>query len=589
MEDTAVSFDDLVTLLEKSAERFGHHPLFGTKAEGVWQWTSCREFLDMVKRCRAGLISLGLKPGDRLAIISANRVEWAVCAYAAMGVGASFVPMYESQNLKDWKFIIEDCGANVLVVSTKKILSQVSGLLDCVPSLHSIVCMEPGAPLDYTDLLTTGLSSEQPRTPDPDDVACIIYTSGTTGVPKGVLLSHDNFASNVSAVRHLYPITTDDRCLSFLPWAHSFGQTCELHLFISYGASIAICESVDKLIDNLAEVQPTVLCAVPRIFNKIYANVNIQMARKPMPIRRLFWSALEAADKRRAGRKLGYFDRLALVAANKLIFSKIRKKFGGRLKYAVSGGAALAKEVAEFIDTLGIAAYEGYGLTETSPIVTCTYPGAHKFGSVGKVIDRVDVVIDTSTNAEVSHDGEIVVYGPNVMKGYHNRAEENAAVFTEDGGFRTGDIGHFDADGFLYITGRIKEQYKLENGKYVVPGPLEEKLKLSPFIANAMVFGDNKPYNVVLLVPDAEAVRQWAVEGGHELSDDWSNEPGLHMLMMRELGKYSADFKGYERARKVALIKEDFTQENGLLTPTLKLKRREVIELYRETIEALYG
>ena len=273
-----------------------------------------------------------------------------------------------------------------------------------------------------------------------------------------------------------------------------------------------------------------------------------------------------------------------------MVFSKIRDKFGGRLNYAFSGGSALSKDVAEFIDALGITVYEGYGLTETSPIATANRPGAHRIGSVGQPIPGVKIVIDKS-KAEDGKQGEIMVYGPNVMVGYYNRDQENKEVFTEDGGFRTGDLGYVDDDGFLYITGRIKEQYKLENGKYVAPAPLEEQLKLSPFIVNAMVYGDNRLFNVALIVPDLDAVRKWAKEQGISADSDEKLLEGARVkeMIQAEVDKASASFKGFERIKKVTLTAEDFTTQNGMLTPSLKVKRREVWKKHGPQIEALYG
>ena len=295
--------------------------------------------------------------------------------------------------------------------------------------------------------------------------------------------------------------------------------------------------------------------------------------------------------KKRSGARLSAPEAAALALADRLIFSKVRARFGGRLKYAFSGGAALAREVAEFIDSLGITVYEGYGLTETSPIATANRPGAHRIGSVGQAHPRRAHRDRPAARPGTSQHGEIIVYGPNVMQGYHNRDEENRAVFTATAGFRTGDLGYLDADGFLYITGRIKEQYKLENGKYVAPAPLEEQLKLSPYIANAMVYGDNRLYNVALVVPDLEAVRTWAGREGVTLPAGPAavEDPRVVALIRGEVDRYSADWKGFERIERFALAGEDFTTENGLLTPTLKLKRRVACQQYAPQIEALYA
>jgi long-chain acyl-CoA synthetase len=447
----------------------------------------------------------------------------------------------------------------------------------------------------YEALLKKG--AEAPKEsiePSPSDTACFIYTSGTTGQPKGVVLSHGNIASNVSAVHACVPMSQDDRSLSFLPWAHSFGQTCELHALFSNGASMGLAESVNKIIDNLAEVQPTLLFSVPRIFNKIYAAVQKQISEKPGVVQAMVKGALRAAKKQREGQRPSFGEGIMLSLANKLVFSKVKARFGGRLKYAFSGGAAISRDVAEFIDGLGIMVYEGYGLTETSPIATANWPDNRKIGSVGKAIPGVTIEIDTASNGGKKseagrEEGEIIVHGPNVMQGYHNRKEENDAVFTKDRGFRTGDMGYKDKDGFLYITGRIKEQYKLENGKYVVPTPLEEELKLSPFVSNVMVYGDNKLYNVALIVANLEAVKQHlAKDGGTVPSGNLVDDPKVRAIFTEEVKKFSEKFKGFESVQDFALISEDFTADNGMLTPSLKLKRRSVLEKYGTMIDALY-
>jgi long-chain acyl-CoA synthetase len=359
---------------------------------------------------------------------------------------------------------------------------------------------------------------------------------------------------------------------------------------LSRGASIAICEAVDKIIANLAEVQPTVLMSVPRIFNRIYDGVNKQMAGRPPLVQKLFHAGLKAASKQKKGQSLGLVEKATLAVADKVVFTKIRARFGGKLKYAFSGGSALSKDVGEFIDSLGITVYEGYGLTETSPISTMNRPGGHRIGSVGQPIPGVKIVIDKAASGDPKH-GEIVVYGPNVMVGYHNRDEDNKAAFTDDGGFRTGDLGYVDDDGFLYITGRIKEQYKLENGKYVAPAPLEEKLKLSPFIINAMIYGDNKLYNVALIVADMDAVKAWASQNGISADSDEKllENAKVKDMMQAEVDKSSADFKGFEKVKRITLTAEDFTAQNDMLTPSLKVKRRVVWQKYGPGIEALYA
>ncbi|WP_437774982.1 AMP-dependent synthetase/ligase [Sorangium sp. So ce1097] len=596
--------ENLVQLLDRSLNLYGPRPLFGTKADGDWSWITYSEFGQLVARFRGGLASLGIQRGDRVALISNNRVEWAVAAYACFSMGVAVVPMYEAQLPSEWAFIINDCEAVAALVATQQIYDKCRDLPEKAPSLKHIVCLfEPqgagGAPgaqtTSYAALLAAGEKSPaQAIEPTAADTACLIYTSGTTGNPKGVILSHGNIASNVCAVLELIPFGSADRSLSFLPWAHSFGHTAELHVMVTVGGAMALSESVDKIVANLAEVHPTVLMSVPRIFCRIYEGVQKQMTEKPAIIQALFRAGLRAATKQNKGEPLGLVERLTLAAADRVIFSKIRGKFGGKLKYAISGGAALAHEVAEFVDALGITVYEGYGLTETSPVVTVNYPGARRLGTVGKPISGVRVVIDrsaTQDSAQDSRQGEVVVYGPNVMVGYHKRDEENKAVMTEDGGFRTGDLGYLDDDGYLHITGRIKEQYKLENGKYVAPAPIEEKLKLSPLISNAMVYGDNRLFNVALIVPEAAALAEWAKGEGLTFDSPAAmlKHPRVIARVQEEVDRCLSGGKGFEKIKKIALADEDFTSENGMLTPTLKLKRRVVLQKYAPVLDALYG
>lgn len=580
-------YQTLVEIYTDAIKTFPDNPLFGTKKGGAWVWMTYLEFARATDAFRAGLAGLGLQKGDRVAIISNNRPEWAIAAYACYGLGIAFVPMYEAQLAKEWDFIVRDCEAKALIVATDAIAEKTRGFLESIPSLKHIISMDPQTKTSDGVRSFADLQATTEKVPlvdvSKDDTAGLIYTSGTTGNPKGVILCHGNIASNVSAMIEVFPASAQDQSLSFLPWAHSFGQTVELHGLICYGASMAIAESVEKILDNLAETKPTLLFSVPRIFNKLYAAVQKQISTKPALVQSLVKSALRTKAKERAGEATGFGERFVLAIADKVVFSKVRARFGGRLKYAFSGGAAISTEVAEFIDSLGVTVYEGYGLTETSPIATANWPGHRKIGSVGRGIPGVEI--------KISDDGEIVVYGPNVMKGYHNRQDENDAVMLADGGFRTGDMGRLDEDGFLFITGRLKEQYKLENGKYVVPTPLEEQLKLSPFVLNAMVHGDNKPFNVALLVADVAAVKKWAADNGVGETDAEKllAHAKVRELFKKEVERYGEKFKGFEGVKDFALVAEDFTTENGLLTPSLKMKRRKVFEKYESLIESLYS
>ena len=589
-------FETLVDVYRRSTETFRECPLFGTKVGGQWQWMTYGEFREHTDAIRAGLSSLGVGRGDRVAAILNNRPEWAIGAYATYGIAAYWVPMYEAQKDNDWRYILQDCRAKAVIVANESIRDRVAAFKGEVESLEHIVIVDGDgndASVAWDELERRGKNSPvELSEPRPEDTAGFIYTSGTTGNPKGVKLSHRNFASNVTAIHEIFPMDPSDRSLSFLPWAHSFGQTVELHGLLSMGASMGIAESVNKIVDNLAEVQPTLLFSVPRIFNKIYDGLNKRMADENIVKRTLFERAMRNAERRKKlaaeGRSSGWAD-LQHKVFDRLVFSKVRQRFGGRLRYAFSGGAAISTQVAEFIDSLGIMVYEGYGLTETSPIATANYPGNRKIGSVGKAIPGVEIRVDREVTGDAVN-GEIVVKGPNIMQGYHNLPEENEKVFTEDGAFRTGDMGRVDSEGFVFITGRIKEQYKLENGKYVVPSPLEELLKLAPFIANVMVYGDNRPFNSAIVVPDLESLGTWAEEEGVSASDTDAllAHPKVQELFARQLEEFSGDFKSFEKIKKFRLVAEDFSTENGLLTPSLKLKRRVAIERYGALLDAMY-
>ncbi len=589
-------FQSLVEVFESSVKKYADRPLFGTKQQGQWHWMTYAEFGDRTRRMRTALEELGVQAGDRVAAISGNRPEWAIGAYASYGLGAAYVAMYESQLDKEWQYILNDCGAKVLFVANDDIAKRVRAFRKELPELEHVVLFS-GAPGEGEKACADLLQSQPSEMvdPGPDAVAVFIYTSGTTGNPKGVLLTHRNLAYNVSAVHEVFQMEPDDRSLSFLPWAHSFGQTCELHGGISMGTSIGIAEAIDKLIPNLAEVRPTLFFSVPRVFNRIYDALHARLAEEGGLKKKLFEAAVEAAERRKQlaaeGRRSPWVD-FKLKLLDGLVLSKVRERFGGRLKYAFSGGAAISKEVAEFIDNLGIPVYEGYGLSETSPIATMNYPGARKIGSVGKPIPGVEIEVDIAAT-EDPEQGEIIIYGHNVMKGYHKLDKANEEALVEKGGmrgFRSGDMGRIDDEGFLHITGRVKEQYKLLNGKYVVPTPIEEKLKLSPYISNVMVHGVNRESNVAVVIPDFEALKAWAADKGLSLDPSvLVGSPEVRALIADEIDRLSSDFKGYEKVRNFHIGQEDFTTENGMLTPTLKLKRRIVQKRYGDAIDSLYA
>jgi long-chain acyl-CoA synthetase len=576
--------DDLLSMLAATVERHGAREAFGTRDEANrWTWMTWSAFAAKVDALRGGLAQMGITAGDRVAIISNNRVEWAIGAFASYGLGAAWVPMYEAMLDKDWKFILEDCGAKLCLCATKEIDARVAALL---PELAR-VCLGEGL-----DALSArgALAPVETRKPSPDDVAYFIYTSGTTGAPKGVRLTHKNLAYGAQALQLVFPLSAEDRTLAFLPWAHVGGGAVELHAIVSNGASTAICPKPEWILESLPVVRPTVLLAVPRIWNRIYDGVNKQMAAKPAPIRALFRAGVRAAQKKAWGATLSVPDSLTLALAKKLIFSKIVAKFGGRLKYACSGAAALSPEVGHFVQAIGIDVYEGYGMTEVSGLATVNPLGAPRIGSVGVALPGVEIRLDEEAVTDDPRGGEIVIYGHGVMAGYHGLPADTKATLTEDGGLRSGDIGRIDDDGYVHITGRVKEIYKLENGKYVSPVPLEDKLTLSPFIAQAMVHGQDKPYNVALLIPDASVLREWATESGLDASDlkALCVDTRVRARYAEEVERFAAE-KGFERVVDFVLVPDELSVDNDMLTPTMKVKRRVVVAAYAREIEAMYA
>jgi long-chain acyl-CoA synthetase len=583
---------DLVSLLGDAVDRHGPRPLFGERRGGRWTFITYAEFARQVDALRAGLARLGVGKGDRVAIISGNSVPWAVGCYASLGLGAIWVPMYEAQQDRERQFILQNSEAKVCFVPTQELAGRVLAMKPSLPALRHVVCVAgpPGDSSSLTALLAAGAQAPRAaRVPDPSETAAIVYTSGTTGEPKGVVLSHSNLACNVAAGLEVFRLEPHDRSLSFLPWAHLFGQTVEVHTIIGAGASTALCRGVPQLMDDLVEVRPTLLVAVPAIFSRIYAAVRKKMAESPAPMRRLFAAGQRVQARMRQGGRVSVADRLALALIRRLVYSRIVARFGGRLKFAVSAGAALPREVAEFVDGLGITVCEGYGLTETSPGAALNTPTDRRLGSVGKAIPGVTVALDESKGTEPG-EGEIIVRGHNVMQGYYKLPEETAHVLSPDGGFRTGDLGRIDADGFIYVTGRVKELYKLDNGKYVAPVPLEEKLGLSLFISQVMVYGENRPCNVAVVVPDLLMLRAQAAQRGVAEGEPQrlAHDQKAREILRAEIDRQGRDFKAFEKIRDFIVAGEAFTVENDLLTPKLSIKRRNVVERYRQQIEEIY-
>jgi long-chain acyl-CoA synthetase len=589
--------DNLVALFENSVEKFADNPLFGTKnASGEYEWVTYAQVGRRVDNLRGGLARAGIQKGDAVGIIANNRTEWAICAFAACGLGARYIPMYENELPRIWQYIINDGNIRMLFISSPKILADVTGLKDKIPGLEKVFLIDGQGEDSMDSLERIGEAHPAPAVhPDPHDIAVLIYTSGTTGNPKGVLLSHGNFTSNVHAAGLYFPdLGPHSRSLCILPWAHSFGQTAELYNGIRVGGSMGFMGDVTTLADDMGKVRPAYLVAVPRVFNKIYDGLRIKMNDAGGVAKLLFNMGVESAHQRR---KLAAEGRSSVMAnlkfklADRIVFQKIRDRFGGRLNYAITGSATMNIEIGHFFSDIGIPVYDCYGLTETTPAVTMNCPGAHRSGSVGRPIDQVRVEIDKLFLDEGADDGEIIVYGPNVMQGYNNKPDATREVMTTDGGFRTGDRGRLDEDGFLFITGRIKEQYKLENGKYVFPAALEEEIKLLPWVENAMVYGDGRPYNVCMIVPD------FAVLGKYARENQFPEEPAKlvadtavqEMIAFETTSFLKGKFGGYEIPKKFVLLQEGFSLENGTLTQTMKLKRLSVLKQYQDQLQNLYS
>ena len=589
--------DNLVDLIEDSVKAYGERPVFGTKStQGDYEWITYGELGDRIDNLRGGLAGAGVQKNDAVGIIANNRTEWAVCAFAAYGLGARYIPMYENELEKIWKYIINDSGIKWLLVSSPEIYEKVTAFKDETPALEKVFIIDAQGENSMAELERQGKANPVKSVkPEPSDISVLIYTSGTTGSPKGVLLSHGNFTTNVAAAKKNYPeLGKDDRALSILPWAHSFGQTGELYCFIHVGGSVGFVGNVRTIAEDMGKVKPTFLIAVPKIFNKIYAGLGAKMNETGGLAKMLFTMGVESGKKRRelaAEGKSCFLTDLKFKMADAIVFKKIRERFGGRLKESISGSATMNVEISHFFSDIGVTVYDCYGLTETTPAVTMNCPTAHRPGTVGRVIDQVRVEIDPVLSEEGSDDGEIIVYGPNVMQGYHNNPEATKEVMTEDGGFRTGDRGRLDEDGYLHITGRIKEQYKLVNGKYVFPTALEEEIKLLPQVETVMIYGDGRDYNVALVVPDFEVLEKYARE--NNLPNDpeaLAGNPDVQEMISNAVAvALKGKFGGYEIPRKFLFMGETFSSENGMLTQTMKLKRRNVLERYMPEIESLYA
>ncbi len=569
------------------------------REDGKWLNIPAATFVERVKNVALGLASLGVRPGDRIALLSENRPEWSIADLAILSLGAINVPIYTTQAVDQVDFILSDSGCRAIFISTKRLYKHVQPVLATRPLEHLIffdpeVASEVAHEIGFETLEQRGreLAQERPgafeaylQAVRPDDLATIIYTSGTTGEPKGVMLTHNNFMSNVISIGNGLPIGPTDVALSVLPLSHIFERD-GFYVFCYCGVSVYYAASFDQVGENLREVAPTVMTAVPRLFEKVYHRIIKKgMAEKGYK-RSIFMSSLatgqrygELKDKRRF---VSPQLRLKQKFADKLVFSKWRAGVGGRMRYFVSGGAPLSPALSYSYLAADIPILQGYGATETC-IVSANRPGNNHVGSVGIPFEGIEL--------KIAEDGEILVRGPNVMRGYYGQPEATAAVL-KDGWFYTGDVGHIDKKGHLYITDRKKDLFKLSNGKYVAPQLIESLLKQSEFVSQVVVVGAGRKQPVALIVPDWESLNHALAEAGEKSPKDHvelSKFPAAVKMVQQDISKLTAQLVDYERIRRVALLPNEFTIDGGELTPTLKVKRKVIDDRYGDLIEALYA
>ncbi|HPO22343.1 MAG TPA: AMP-binding protein [Smithellaceae bacterium] len=589
--------NNLVDLFEESVARYASRNLFGTKnkATNQYEWVTYSAVAERVNNLRGALNKLGLSKGEKVGVIVSNCTEWFVCANATHGLGGVFVPMYEKELQKVWQYIISDAGIKYLFVSNQTIYDVVMGFKKDMPTLKDVFIIFGEGEKSLAALEKTGKENPAPSyKPHWSETAFIIYTSGTTGDPKGVMLHHGNMTHNARECHETFDEGDPDEVgLCILPWAHSFGLTADLHTYILGGWALAFAESADKLIINFSEVKPTHMSAVPRVFNIIYDKIQQGVAADPEKKKVFDAAVAEAVKNRDLKEKTEEFKFYDAVA-----FSTIRNIFGGRLKHVVTGGAMMKPEIALFFADVGVPTYDGYGLSETTPVISNNSPKrGNKYGTVGKPFKDTHVVIDKSRVGEDSPDGEIVVYGAQVMQGYLNKPAVTKEAMMPDTwngfpGVRTGDRGWLDEDGYLHITGRFKDEYKLENGKYVHPESIENEMKLLRYISNAIVYGEGRLFNVALVVPDFEALKAdpktsaWA-QGSRE--ETIANKECTDFISKEITEHLRKTFGGYEIPQRFLYITEDFTVDNGMMTQTMKLIRRNIMKKYGDQLIALYS
>lgn len=589
----------IVDLFDEAVNHKSRPDALRVKRDGDFQPLSSAEVRGQVQGLVAGLSNLGAEPGDRIALLSENRPEWLVSDIAILSAGAINVPVYPTLPSNQIEGLLNDAGVKIIILSSSEQLEKIREIESKIPSLQATVVMDLEEPESDSLRGFAGLRSEGEqawqRDPDgylkvrqgigPQDVATIIYTSGTTGPPKGVMLSHANIVANVLELSRVFDFDHTDSVLSLLPLSHIFERVAHYLMFYC-GVSIAYAESIEKVPINMQEVQPTVVACVPRFFEKLHARV-MESRQLSTGLKRMLSDWAFGVGERHTRHILqGTAPPRGLAfqrfLASKIVFAKLQQRLGGRLRFFISGGAPLDPSLAEFFLSAGILILEGYGLTETSPVIAVNLPNRFRFGTVGQPLPGLE--------ARIAEDGEVLTRGPSVMLGYYNRPEETREVI-KDGWFHTGDIGHLDPDGFLKITDRKKDLIVTAGGKNVAPQPIERLLKASPVLLNAVVLGDKRPYLCALVVPDPESVTDHARELGlsFESYGELLQSPQIGEFLLNAVAKSAAGLASFETVKKVVPVEKDFTIEDGELTPTLKVKRRVVEKRFKNEIEALYA
>jgi long-chain acyl-CoA synthetase len=567
-----------------------------TKQGDKYQPVSSRELYRRVGKLHLALKHVGVSKGDRCALLSENRWEWAVADFALMTAGAVSVPVYPTLTPDQIHFLLENSECRVIFISSLDQLEKVQEIWGRLPRLEGAVVFDRAPGGDERIIGVSKLIGDDPLSEseiqefetamsrvEPDDLASLIYTSGTTGTPKGVMLTHRNFGSSVE--HNPLQVGTQDVCLSFLPLSHVAERVAD-YVFFYGGATVAYAESLDTVPKNLQEVRPTVALGVPRFFEKIHGKVMAAVAEGSPARRRLFEWALRVGQQtlpyRSTGKALPAGLGAKATLADLLVFRKLRKRLGGRFRFFASGSAPLARHLAEFFMAVGIPIYEAYGLTETTAIVSMNTPEAWRFGTVGKI---------TSNNqVRIAGDGEILVKGEAIMQGYFKLPEATAEVL-HDGWFLTGDIGKLDADGFLSITDRKKDLFKTSGGKYIAPAPIENQLKTSPYISMAVVVAEGRNFPCAIIIPDFDKLRQWAKENGIEFRNhtELVADTRIKLFMEAEVQRAVEDLARYEKPKKVILLDRELSIEDGEITPTMKVRRRAVEMKLARQIDALYA